>query len=65
MNGSTDMHRVSVSFDRPPNLYLELTDEQYEAAMDEYSWEDFIELMQDELMEHLFAETPIDDVRDI
>ena len=65
MNGSTDMHRVSVSFDRPPNLYLELTDEQYAAAQDEFSWEDFIELMQDELTEHLFAEIMIDDVRDI
>jgi len=59
------MHKVSVSFDRAPNLYLELTDEQYVASQDMYSWEDFIELMQDELMDHLFAETPIDDIRDI
>lgn len=59
------MHKVSISFDRAPNLYLTLNDEQYAAAMDESSWEDFIELMQEELMEHLFAETMIDDVRDI
>ena len=65
MNAGTDMHKVAVFFDRPPALYIELTDEQYAAANDEFSWEYFVELMQDEITDHLFAYTGIEDVRDI
>jgi hypothetical protein len=59
------MHKVAVFFDRPAALYIELNDEQYAAAQDEYSWEDLFELMQDEITEHLFATTGIEDVRDV
>jgi hypothetical protein len=59
------MHKVAIFFDRPAVLYIELTDEQYTASQDMYSWEDFIELTQDEITEHLFATIGIEDVRDV
>jgi hypothetical protein len=59
------MRKVKIIFENPPSLTLELTDEQYAAAMDEYSWEDFYSLMETELSDHLFAETAISDIRDV
>jgi hypothetical protein len=59
------MHKVKVTFYAPPSLTLELTNEEYAAAMDENSWENFYSLMEIELIDHLFAETPIDDIRDV
>lgn len=60
-----NMHKVLVTFDRPYSLTLNLNDEQYAAAMDEYSWEDFYGLMEYEISEHLLAETNIDDIKDV
>jgi hypothetical protein len=57
--------KVRISFERPESLTIDLTPEQYEAAMDEYSWEEFYYLMEQELADHLWQHTVIDDIRDV
>jgi hypothetical protein len=57
--------KVRISFERPESLTIDLTPEQYEAAMDEYSWEEFYYLMEQELMDHLYGTTGIDEIRDV
>jgi len=56
--------KVRISFERPRDLVIDLTPEQYAAAMDEYSWEDFYSIMEQELTDHLWAHTAIDDIRE-
>lgn len=58
------MHKVRIDFDSPHSLTIDLDDEQYEAAMAD-DWQDFYSLMEDLLMEHLYAETMISDIRDV
>jgi len=57
--------KVKISFDRPMDLVIELTDLQYSAAMDEDDWNEFYSMMELELEQHLFAYTGINDIRDI
>jgi len=59
------MHKVKISFWRPEDLVIELTDKQYEAAMDEFDWSDFYGMMEYEISEHLLGNTEIDDIRDV
>ena len=59
------MRKVRVSFYRPQDLTIELDEEQYAAAMNEDTWEDFYNLMELELEQHLISYTEIDDIRDI
>lgn len=57
--------KVRISFDRPRDLVIDLTPEQYAAAMDEYSWEEFYAVAEQELMDHLWAHTTIDDIKEL
>jgi hypothetical protein len=58
------VRRVQISFYRPTSLIIELTDEQYKAAMDEDDWDDFYSQMEEVLRDHLFAYCEIDDIKD-
>lgn len=59
------MHKVWIYFDRPEELYLELTDEEYAASNDPYDYEYFAELIAERVGDHFARVFVIDDVRDV